>query len=397
MSNFSSLEEAPVDPIFGLNQAFLADPRKDKVNLGIGVYRGANLKPPVLEVVRRVEGRLVEEGLPKTYLPIEGDPDFIRQSAHLVFGNDSPHLPRIYGAQAVGGTGALRLAGDFLKQLLHIERIYVTDPTWSNHLGIFPAAGLQTEYYPYYDRVGRCLDFERLCAAVREIPPSSAILLHACCHNPTGLDPTMEQWEELADLIGKRGILPLFDSAYQGFGEELDLDAGAIRLFVDRGIECLVASSFSKNLGLYAERVAALFVVMEEECLRSRVASQISQLIRRNYSNPPCHGVRIASRVMGDAELSRAWREELAAMRGRIHEMRKAFVAGLMVKAVSTDFSFLGRQQGLFSYTGLSRGQVERLKQEHAIYMPSSGRINVTGLTTENMDQVVEAIASVLE
>lgn len=397
MSYFAQVEEAPIDPIFGLNAAFVADPRPDKVNLGIGVYRGADLKPVVPEVIKKAEARLLAESLSKSYLPIDGDPEFIRLTSQLVFGADSPHRDRIYGAQAVGGTGALRLAGDFLKQQLGIQRIYLTDPTWSNHLGIFAAAGLETEYYPYYDRANHSLAFDRLCAAVREMPAHSAIVLHACCHNPTGVDPTIDQWQELADLISKRCIFPLFDSAYQGFGEGLEEDAAAIRLFAGRGMEFFVASSLSKSMGLYAERVATLFAVVEgaERCVP--VGSQICQLIRRNYSNPPCHGVRLAVRVLGDREQAVLWKEELTAMRHRIHEMRRALTSGLMVHATARDFSFMQKQSGLFSYTGLSKGQVDRLRQECGIYMPSSGRINVTGLTTANMEHVVEAIASRLD
>jgi aspartate/tyrosine/aromatic aminotransferase len=397
VSYFSHIDEAPVDPIFGLNAAFLADTRPNKVNLGIGVYRGADQRPAVPEVIRRAEARLVEESLPKSYLPIDGDPEFVKLVAQLVFGGQSLHLDRIYGAQAVGGTSALRLAGDFLKQQLDIRSVYLSDPTWSNHFGIFTAAGLKTESYPYYDRASKRLIFDQFLSAVGAMPEKSAIVLHACCHNPTGLDPSLDQWGELAELLDKRQIVPVFDLAYQGFGEGLDEDAAAIRLFADRGMEFFVASSFSKNMGLYGERVAALFAVVKEPRGCKAVGSQICQLIRRNYSNPPCHGVRLAVRVLRDQEQAFLWRKELAAMRARIHEMRRTFIAGLTMQAKRHDFSFMEGQNGLFSFTGLNKEQVDRLKQEYAIYMPSSGRINVTGLTTVNMDYVVAATASVLD
>lgn len=390
MGFYQHLEELPPDPILGLTHAFQKDPRPDKVNLGVGIYYGADLKPLLPTAVREAEVRLLEERLPKTYLPIDGDQEFVELTAELVFGKKQ----RLYGAQTVGGTSALRLAGDLLAGPLGIERIFLSDPTWANHRGVFTNAGLTVESYSYLK--GHGIDLDRLSAAISSMPPKSAILFHASCHNPTGFDPSREEWEQIADLVAQRGLLPLFDCAYQGLGDGLEEDVWAPRLFTEKGMELLLAYSYSKNMGLYGERVGACFAVMEDSQAMNALRSQACHLIRRTYSNPPAHGARVSKIVLQDRALRKSWEEGVTQMRGRIHEMRRALATGIASMVPTSDFSFIERQRGLFSLTGLQDAQVERLKREKGIYMAPGGRINITGLNRDNIQSVIEAIATVL-
>jgi len=373
VSFFEKLNALPPDPILGLTEAFRSDPREEKINLGVGIYYSEELKPVYPKAVADAEKELVE--LPKTYLPIDGDPDFAEAVAALLFGDQRPS--QLYMSQAVGGTGGLRVAGELIAGPMGIDRIYLPDPTWANHRPIFVASHLRVESYPHDEG-------EIDLSSVAE---GSAVLFHPCCHNPSGFDPSNKRWEEIAEQIEQKRLLPLFDCAYHGLGGGFEEDAFAPRLFAKRGIEFLFVYSFSKNMGLYGERVGTLFASFKADKLEA-VRSQVRVLIRRLYSNPPAHGARIARDVL----LHRfdQWSAQVDQMRARLDEMRR-----LLQEAVPT-LSSLERQRGLFSLTGLSRGQVETLRDQWAIYMPGSGRINVTGLTRSNLPRVAEAITAVL-
>lgn len=397
MPFFNDIPQLPDDPILGLPIAFAADPRPNKINLGIGAYKTAEGHPLVLKSVRKAESLLLQKNLPKDYLPIEGDADFLRCSLQLLFGSNSPlwQTGRFFAAQSVGGASALRIGAEFLAKLVS-KTVFISQPSWSNHKQIFERAGLNVGSYPYFDPHTFMLDFSGMCEAIKNMPPGSVILLHGCCHNPTGIDPSFEQWKELSNLIKKQQLIPFFDLAYQGFGRGLDEDAQAIRHFVNEGHEMLIAYSFSKNFGLYGERVGFLTVVCSSVDRVPKIASQIRSLIRGNYSNPPLHGARIVSTILKSPELTQEWKTELNNMCERVKEMRKALIAALLVKGQNRNFSYMNQQIGLFSFTGLSPEQVQRLRKEKAIYMPNSGRINVAGLNTQNVSHVAEALLSVM-
>lgn len=394
MPFFDTIELLPDDPILSLPIAFAADSNPNKVNLGIGAYQDAEGKSFVLMTVKKAEEMLLKKNLSKEYLPIEGNGSYIKESLKLLFGDsDRIHKGEVFAAQTIGGTGALRLGGEFLTQEL-TKTIFLSDPTWPNHRVLFSRAGFRLESYAYYDEQRHVIDFKRMTAAIGAMPAGSAILLHACCHNPTGIDPTPEQWQELSHLIKQQNLIPFFDIAYQGFGKGLKEDAYPIRLFANEGHEMVVASSYSKNFGLYGERVGVLTVFTHGQEATKRVASQIKQIIRGNYSNPPLHGSRIVATILQSPELKKEWEQELSNMRDRVNEMRIALIAGLAVKS-SKDFSFLQKQLGIFSFCGLNKDQVHRLRQEKGIYMPANGRINVAGLNSKNVDYVVESIIAV--
>ncbi len=392
MNFFDTIEMAPPDPILGLNAAFKADPRPNKVNLSIGAYKTDDLQPLVLAAVRKAEQQIITEGMDKEYLSQDGDPEYVKHSIRLVFDTEQDN---IFGAQAPGGTAGIRLAGEFLAQI-GSQVIYLPDPTWANHNQVFTRAGLQVESYPYYDAERREFTKSRMVEAIKSIPSGSPILLHACCHNPTGLDPTPTDWKELSTAIKTRGLLPVFDFAYQGFGQGIDEDAMAVRYFLAEGHQMLVANSYSKNFGLYGERTGGFYVVTADADSAERVKSQIMRIIRANYSNPPLHGSRIIATVLASDTLRQEWETELAAMRERISGMRQALAEGLKAGGNSVDFSFMYKQNGMFSYSGLSKAAVDRLKEEYAIYMPTNGRLNVAGLSPKNLNYVVEAILAVL-
>jgi aspartate/tyrosine/aromatic aminotransferase len=397
MPFFNDIPLLPEDPILGLPIAFSADSRPNKINLGVGSYKTAEGLPLVLTSVRKAESQLLQKHLNKEYLPIEGDKDFIHYSLLLLLGADSPlfQTGHFFAAQTVGGASALRIAGEFLAKLIS-KTIFLSQPSWSNHKPIFERAGLNVGSYPYFDPNTCLLDYQGMCEAIKNMPPGSVILLHGCCHNPTGIDPTFEQWKELSTLIKKQQLIPLFDIAYQGFGQDLDQDAQAIRYFVREGHEMFIAYSYSKNFGLYGERVGFLTIICSKSESVSKIGSQIKSLIRGNYSNPPLHGARIVSTILKSHELTLEWKMELSNMRERIKEMRKALVAALHVKGQDHNFAYMHQQNGLFSFSGLSPEQVQYLRNEKAIYMPSNGRLNIAGLNTQNLSYVAEALLSVM-
>ncbi len=392
---FDHVPEAPPDPIFGLTAAFNADLRATKVNLSVGVYKSSDLKTPILQSVKDAERRLVEEEQTKDYLPIDGHRDYLALAGSLVLGERfwKKESGRIAAAQGIGGTGALRIGADFLIES-GFHHAYVSDPTWPNHYGVFAKAGFKVDSYPYYDRIGQKVDFDRLVDFLKGLAPKSVIVLHACCHNPTGADLNLQQWRILSELFLDKQLFPFFDFAYQGFGSGLEEDALGVRVFAEAGHEMFVASSYSKNFALYSERVGALFAITASEKIARHAVSQIRTVIRRNYSNPPRHGAAVVAAILGDPALREQWELELTRMRERIVEMRHAFARALIIK--HPRFGFLEERQGLFSFCGLEKAQVERITKEHAVFMTGDGRINVAGLNWDNLDYVVNAIISSL-
>jgi aspartate/tyrosine/aromatic aminotransferase len=395
---FENLEMAPPDAILGLTDAFKADQSPHKINLGVGVYKDEQNATPILESVKRAEERLLDVESTKSYLGIPGSPAYGACVRTLLFGSDHEIVSseRAKTAQTPGGTGALRVAADFIHTKFPKASIWLSSPTWANHNAIFASAGITVNQYPYYDAANKCLDFDAMKAALAGVPAGDVVLFHGCCHNPSGMDPDSEQWAAFAALTAERGILPLFDFAYQGFGAGLEEDAAGLRQFCTSGRELLVCSSFSKNFGLYNERVGALTLVGSDAKACASAFSHVEKAIRSNYSNPPSHGGSIVTTVLSDSELRAQWVAELAAMRERIRGMREDFVATLKAKGVAQDFSFIAAQNGMFSFSGLSPEQVKTLREKHAIYIVGSGRINVAGMTPENMDPLCEAIAGVL-
>ncbi len=392
------LQMAPPDPILGLGEAFKKDPRPDKINLSVGVYQDASGKTPVLDVVKEAERRLLAEETNKSYLSIDGLPEYGQHVRELLLGADHPIIAqrRAVTAQTPGGTGALRVAADFFHQKLDGRRVWVSTPTWVNHTSVFQAAGLQVDTYPYIDAAGTGLDMAGLLAALEQIPSGDAVCLHASCHNPTGIDPTPHQWRQIAAVLQRRRILPLVDFAYQGFAEGLEQDRAGLQQLVEVCPELLACSSFSKNFGLYNERVGALTLVAPTEETAQIGLSHLKICIRTNYSNPPKHGGAIVAMILGDPDLYARWRLDVQAMRDRIAGMRQLFVDTLRAKGVARDFSFITRQRGMFSFSGISPEQVDTLRNDYAVYMVRSGRINVAGMTAANMDRLCEAIKAVL-
>lgn len=395
---FENLEMAPPDAILGLTDAFKADPAPHKINLGVGVYKDEQNATPILASVKAAEARLLEEETSKSYLGIPGSPAYGACVRELLFGSDHEIVRsgRAQTAQTPGGTGALRVAADFIHTKFPDAAIWLSNPTWANHNAIFAAAGMKVETYPYYDAANKCLDFDAMKAALAKIPAGDVVLLHGCCHNPSGMDPDAAQWAELAALTAERGILPLFDFAYQGFGAGLDEDAAGLRQFCTPGRELLICSSFSKNFGLYNERVGGVTLVGATAEAAASAFSHVEKSIRSNYSNPPAHGGAVVTTILSDDALRAQWVAELAAMRDRIRTMRESFVQTLKDKGVTQDFSFIASQNGMFSFSGLNPEQVKTLREEHAIYIVGSGRINVAGMTPENMGPLCDAIAGVL-
>ena len=393
-----TIQLAPPDAILGLTDAYQKDANANKVNLGVGVYKDANGRTPILDSVKEAERRILDDETTKSYLPIDGPPAYAAETRRLLFGDGHALVDngRAVTAQTPGGTGALRVAADFIAANLPSSTVWVSNPTWANHPNIFEAAGLSVNTYPYFDAETNGVRFDDMLTALRTIPSSDVVVLHACCHNPTGVDLGDAQWSEVAETLSTRGLLPLLDFAYQGFGEGLREDAAGLMALSERVPEFFVANSFSKNFGLYRERIGALTVVAEMAEAATAALSQVKSRIRANYSNPPAHGSAIVTTILQDAELRRQWEGEVAAMRNRINEMRDLFVETLNEKGVDRDFSFIARQRGMFSYSGLTREQVEQLRERHGVYIVGSGRINVAGMTADNMDYLCEAIADVL-
>lgn len=395
---FDKIEAAPADPILGLGEAFKAETRENKVNLGIGVYKDAEGRTPIVKAVKEAEKRLLETENTKNYLTIDGVAEYNAQTQKLLFGADSEIIAskRAKTAQSLGGTGALRVAAEFIKRQTGAQNVWISTPTWPNHNAIFKAAGINIRDYRYYDKTTHGLDWNGLIEDLNQAGKGDVVLLHGCCHNPTGIDPTPEQWETLAEMSAEKGWLPLFDFAYQGFANGLEEDAYGLRAFAKLNKELLVASSYSKNFGMYNERVGAFTVVAADEATANRAFSQVKSIIRTLYSNPASHGGSTVALVLKDEALKAQWIAELDEMRGRIKEMRQKFVDLLKEYGAEQDFSFIVKQNGMFSFSGLSPEQVDRLKDEFAIYAVRSGRINVAGITEDNIRYLCESIVKVL-
>lgn len=398
-SIFAAVEMAPRDPILGLNEAFNADTRSTKVNLGVGVYFTDEGKIPLLGAVKTAEKLRLEAAPARGYQPIEGLAAYNKAVAELLFGKDSALIAegRTITIEALGGTGALKVGADFLKRLNPAAKVYISDPSWENHRALFESAGFVVENYPYYDAATRGVDFAAMSACLKSLPAGSVVVLHACCHNPTGADLSDAQWAEVVSICQQRGLVPFLDMAYQGFAEGIDADAVAVRAFASSGLQIFISSSFSKSFSLYGERVGALTIVTASKDESARVLSQVKRVVRTNYSNPPTHGGAIVAAVLASVELRKQWEDELASMRLRIREMRKLLVEKLAARGVALDFSFVLRQRGMFSYTGLSAAQVERMKTEFGVYAVSTGRVCIAALNTRNIDYVADAIAAVLK
>jgi aromatic-amino-acid transaminase len=397
-SLFAAVEMAPRDPILGLTEAFNADSRTTRVNLGVGVYLDDSGKVPLLAAVKLAEKARLEAMPPRGYQPIDGLPAYNQAVQKLLFGEQSALLGegRVLTIEALGGTGGLKVGADYLRRLLPEATVYISDPSWENHRALFEFAGFRVDSYPYYDATTRGVDFAAMKAGLNALPAGSIIVLHACCHNPTGADLDAAQWREVIDIVAARSLVPFIDIAYQGFADGIREDAVALDLFAASGLQFLIASSFSKSFSLYGERVGALSVVTASRDETARVLSQIKRLVRTNYSNPPTHGGAIVAAVLASAELRALWADELAQMRQRILDMRRSLVERLQGRGASADFSFINRQRGMFSYTGLNPAQVDRLRDEFGIYAVSSGRICLAALNTRNVGYVAEAIATVL-
>ncbi|WED23296.1 aspartate/tyrosine/aromatic aminotransferase [Vibrio sp. JC009] len=395
---FEKVAAAPADPIMGLTEAFKNDSRAEKINLGAGIYKDEQGNTPVLATVKKAEAALVENETTKSYLSIQGTAEYGLAVQQLLFGSDAEIISnkRAQTAHAPGGTGALRVAGEFIKRQLETNRIWISNPTWANHNAIFTAAGLETIQYKYYNAETKDKDFAGMLADLENAQAGDVVLVHGCCHNPTGIDPTPEEWETLAKLCADKGLIPLFDFAYQGFATGVEDDAQGLRTFAKFNKEMMVASSFSKNFGLYNERVGAFTLVAENQEVAATAFSQAKSIIRAMYSNPPAHGAAIVTYVLNSPELRAEWENEVAEMRDRIKQMRELFVATLKDEGVTSDFSFIERQNGMFSFSGLTKDQVEKLKTEHAIYIVGSGRISVAGMTKANMGPLCKGIAAVL-
>ncbi|HHP7833625.1 MULTISPECIES: amino acid aminotransferase [Serratia] len=395
---FEKITAAPADPILGLTDIFRADARPNKINLGIGVYKDETGKTPVLTSVKKAEQYLLENETTKNYLGIEGIPAFASCTQELLFGQESPIVTdrRARTAQTPGGTGGLRVAADFIANQTSAKRIWISNPSWPNHKNVFSAVGLEVLEYAYYDAANHALDFDGLLNSLKQAQAGDVVLFHGCCHNPTGIDPTAEQWAQLAELSAANGWLPLFDFAYQGFANGLEEDAQGLRIFAAKHQELIVASSYSKNFGLYNERVGACTIVAADAETADRAFSQVKAAIRANYSNPPSHGAAVVATILGNDALRAMWEQELTDMRQRIHRMRQLFVNTLQEKGAQQDFSFIIQQNGMFSFSGLTKEQVLRLREEFGVYAVNSGRVNVAGMTPDNMAPLCEAIVAVL-
>lgn len=395
---FENVTAAPPDPILGITDAFKKDDRKEKINLSVGVYQDDSGKTPVLPSVKEAERRLLEQEATKSYKPINGDPAYGAAVRTLLYGAGSELINsgRAVTCHTPGGTGGLRLAADFLATKVGSKKIWMSDPTWANHPTIFEAAGFEVAKYTYFDAQASALNFKGLLSSLDSVHAGDVVLLHACCHNPSGVDPSPDQWKEIAQLLKAKGALPLVDFAYQGFGVGIEEDAAGVRSLAALFDEMLVCSSFSKNFGLYNERTGALTVQSGSEGTASNVLSQLKVCARTNYSNPPAHGGSIVTTILGNEQLHAQWVAELDGMRSRIKDMRSALVQGLKKAGAKEDFSFIEDQKGMFSFSSLNKDQVEALKKEHAIYIVGSGRINVAGITSSNVGPLCQAIVSVL-
>ena len=395
---WKDIEAAPADAILGLTEAFKKDTNSKKVNLGVGVYKDDDGATPILDCIKKAERLLVDQQSTKGYLPIPGDAEYGLGVQKLLFGEDNDVIQskRASTIHSPGGTGGLRVGADLIKKFKSEAKIWVSTPTWANHKGIFTAAGFPIEDYPYYDQDTKNVDFEAMYEALKNVPSGDVVLLHVCCHNPTGVDLSPEQWDAVVDLASSCGWLPFLDFAYQGFGDSMESDRLPVEKFAKAGIDFLVASSFSKNFALYNERTGALTIISPNAEESSIAMSHVKKIIRVNYSNPPAHGGLAARTVLTDNDLYKEWINEVAVMRNRIKDMRVAFVEGLKKRGVTQDFSYIVDQRGMFSFSGLNDNIVNWLQKDKSIYIVKGGRINVAGLTTNNIDYVCDAIAEAL-
>ncbi len=392
---FQRVDAYPGDPILTLNETFVADPRADKINLGIGVFLDDSGAMPAMRAVLQAEAQLSASLGPRPYLPMEGSAGLRRAALELTFGADSTAVAgnNVALVQTVGGSGALKVGADFLARYFPQAQVWVSDPTWDNHYSIFGGAGLEVRSYRYYDAATGQVDFAGMLRELGQLPAGDIVVLHACCHNPTGADLDKEQWQALAAVMKARRLLPFFDMAYQGFGVSLDDDAFAVRYFAAAAIPLLVATSFSKNFSLYGERCGTLGVLCDDAEQAANVLGQLKSAIRRNYSSPPTHGARIIARVLETPALRRDWIDELAAMQARVKAMRRALHAALIARRPDDDFAYLLTQTGMFSYTGLTAAQVARMRDEHGVYLLESGRICLAALTMATVGPAAAAIA----
>ncbi|MBW4048639.1 MAG: aspartate/tyrosine/aromatic aminotransferase [Proteobacteria bacterium] len=398
-SLFARVDLAPRDPILGLNEQFQADSNPNKVNLGVGVYTDENGKLPLLACVKEAENLLSESPKPRNYLPIDGIPAYDQAVQSLVFGTQSEALKvgRVVTVQALGGTGGLKLGADFLKRLNPAARVLISDPSWENHRALFEAAGFDVGSYPYYDAANRGIAFDAMLAALSQASPGTIVVLHACCHNPTGYDLTAAQWAQVIAALAARDLVPFLDMAYQGFGEGIAEDGAVIQQFVASGLDFFVSTSFSKSFSLYGERVGALSIICASKDEAARVLSQLKRVIRTNYSNPPTHGAQVVAMVLSTPALRSQWEQELANMRERIRSMRAALVDRLHAQGVKGDLGFITRQKGMFSYSGLNAEQMEALRTQYGIYGVSTGRVCVAALNSHNIDYVAKAMAAAMQ
>lgn len=397
-SLFAAVDMAPRDPILGVTEAYNADTNPNKVNLGVGVYTDDSGKVPVLQCVRKAEQELAASPLPRNYLPIDGLQAYDRAVQELVFGAGSRAISdgRIVTVQTLGGTGGLKVGADLLRRLNPSGQIWISDPSWENHRALFEYAGYTVNTYPYYDAPTHGVAFDAMLHTLRTLPAGAVVLLHACCHNPTGVDLAPAQWERVIEVVNQRGLVPFLDLAYQGFAEGIDADAAAVRRFTEACPVVLVSNSFSKSLSLYGERVGALSIVADSGEVASRVLSQLKRVIRTNYSNPPTHGGQTVAKVLTTPELRMQWESELGEMRDRIKLMRRELVDRIRAIRADFDFSFVVNQRGMFSYSGLTAQQVRVLRERYSVYAIDSGRICVAALNSRNIDYVARAIGTVL-
>jgi aromatic-amino-acid transaminase len=395
---FQHVDAYPGDPILTLNEDFQKDPRQGKINLSIGIYFDEEGRLPVMAAVREAESAMLASVGPKPYLPMAGAPNYREAVQHLLFGADHEAVRsgRIATLQTLGGSGGLKVGGDFLKRYFPDSQVWVSDPTWDNHRAMFEGAGFVVNTYPYYDAATGGLTFDAMMGAIQALPRHSIVLLHACCHNPTGVDLTVAQWNELIPVLRDRQLLPYLDIAYQGFGDGIVEDAYAIRALANAGVPFFVANSFSKSFSLYGERVGGLSVVCPDKDQAGRVFGQLMSAVRRNYSSPPTHGSQIVARVLQTPALHKLWADELGTMRGRIQVMRQRLYDGLVQRVPGRDFRYFITQRGMFSYTGLSPEQVDVLRDKHGVYVLRSGRMCAAGLNSNNVDRVAEALAAVV-
>ena len=397
MSLFSNVQQAPPDAILGLTEQFKADTNPQKVNLGVGVYQDATGKLPLLRCVEAAEKKLAEAAAAKGYLPIDGLATYDADVKDLVFGEGSGVHDRVVTVQALGGTGALKVGADFLRQVNPEAKVLISNPSWENHQALFTRAGFTVEKYAYYDAEAKGVDFEGMLADLRAAAPGTVVVLHACCHNPTGYDLTADQWDQVIEVVLAGDLVAFLDMAYQGFSEGLEEDGATVRKFAEKVPSFFVSTSFSKSLSLYGERVGALSIVCADAEEAQRVMSQVKIVIRTNYSNPPTHGAQLAATVLSDADLRAQWTEELGEMRDRIKSMRAALVQGLADAGVEGDFSYITDQVGMFSFSGLTKDQMVRLRNEYGVYGTDTGRICVAALNEGNIAHVSESIAAVLK